>query len=111
MKDFDKLVAEAARDIHSGLLEGGGKKMRDRVFVWFNHVLQLQRSEKPILRKRVSAVRLAEMIRDEIMRDSNGVKGAALTLCDRKKRILRGYTRTYLCELIQAQIEKAGVCE
>ncbi len=31
---FDELVDEATRKIHSGLLENGGKGMKDEVYSW-----------------------------------------------------------------------------
>ena len=34
--DFAELVDEATREIHSGLLEGGGKEMRNRVWLYLN---------------------------------------------------------------------------
>lgn len=38
--DFNKLVEEATNDIHSGLLVGGGKEMKARVWLHLSSMMQ-----------------------------------------------------------------------
>lgn len=45
MKKFDEIVNLAVQDIHSGLLEGGGKEMKSRVFKWLSYVLEAEKEE------------------------------------------------------------------
>lgn len=40
INSFDEMVEEATRSIHSALLEGGGKEMKSRVFLWLSTAIQ-----------------------------------------------------------------------
>ena len=49
-KTFDELVDQAARDIHSALLKGGGQEMRSSVHLWLS--IATQWNKKPVKPKR-----------------------------------------------------------
>lgn len=42
---FDELVEEATRRIHSALLDGGGKEMKSKIFLYMSSAIQWSQAQ------------------------------------------------------------------